>query len=88
MWCLVVVYNGLAILLVSFGRATILMPGAFTQIRHLLKPDGVFIGAVLGGDTLFELRTALQLAEQERRGGIANRVSPMIGALLFFKANK
>lgn len=30
--------------------------GAFTQIRHLLKPDGVFIGAVLGGDTLFELR--------------------------------
>ncbi|KLT43498.1 S-adenosyl-L-methionine-dependent methyltransferase [Cutaneotrichosporon oleaginosum] len=52
--------------------------GAFTQIRHLLKPDGVFIGAVLGGDTLFELRTSLQLAEQERRGGIANRVSPMI----------
>lgn len=54
--------------------------GAFTQIRHLLKPDGVFIGAVFGGDTLFELRTALQLAEQERRGGIANRVSPMISA--------
>jgi NADH dehydrogenase [ubiquinone] 1 alpha subcomplex assembly factor 5 len=52
--------------------------GAFTQIRHLLKPDGVFIGAVFGGDTLFELRTSLQLAEQERRGGIANRVSPMI----------
>ncbi|CAD6567081.1 MAG: hypothetical protein TREMPRED_003297 [Tremellales sp. Tagirdzhanova-0007] len=52
--------------------------GALTQIRHLLKPDGVFIGAVLGGDTLFELRTSIQLAEQERRGGIANRVSPMI----------
>ncbi|WWC95008.1 hypothetical protein V866_001860 [Kwoniella sp. B9012] len=52
--------------------------GALTQIRHLLKPDGVFVGAVLGGDTLFELRTSLQLAEQERRGGIANRVSPMI----------
>lgn len=33
-----------------------LTAGAFTQIRHLLKPDGVFIGAVLGGDTLFELR--------------------------------
>lgn len=30
--------------------------GALTQIRHVLKPDGVFIGAVLGGDTLFELR--------------------------------
>ncbi|EKD01704.1 hypothetical protein A1Q2_03941 [Trichosporon asahii var. asahii CBS 8904] len=54
--------------------------GAFTQAKHLLKPDGVFIAAVLGGDTLFELRTSLQLAEQERRGGIANRVSPMITA--------
>ncbi|WVR07555.1 hypothetical protein IAU60_004597 [Kwoniella sp. DSM 27419] len=52
--------------------------GSLTQIRHILKPDGVFVGAVLGGDTLFELRTSLQLAEQERRGGIANRVSPMI----------
>ncbi|WRT70107.1 uncharacterized protein IL334_007101 [Kwoniella shivajii] len=52
--------------------------GALTQIRHVLKPDGVFVGAVLGGDTLFELRTSLQLAEQERRGGISNRVSPMI----------
>ncbi|OCF38005.1 hypothetical protein I317_03966 [Kwoniella heveanensis CBS 569] len=52
--------------------------GALTQVRHVLKPDGVFVGAVLGGDTLFELRTSLQLAEQERRGGIANRVSPMI----------
>lgn len=55
--------------------------GAFTQAKHLLKPDGVFIAAVLGGDTLFELRTSLQLAEQERRGGIANRVSPMISEL-------
>ncbi|WVQ84581.1 hypothetical protein IAT38_006735 [Cryptococcus sp. DSM 104549] len=52
--------------------------GGLTQVRHLLKPDGVFVGAVLGGDTLFELRTSLQLAEQERRGGISNRVSPMI----------
>ncbi|KAK4687799.1 NADH dehydrogenase [ubiquinone] 1 alpha subcomplex assembly factor 5, partial [Tremellales sp. Uapishka_1] len=52
--------------------------GALTQIKHVLQPNGVFVGAVLGGDTLFELRTSLQLAEQERRGGIANRVSPMI----------
>lgn len=27
-----------------------------TQVRHLLRQDGVFVGAVLGGDTLFELR--------------------------------
>jgi NADH dehydrogenase [ubiquinone] 1 alpha subcomplex assembly factor 5 len=39
----------------SHKRPT-LMPGALTQMRHLLKPDGVFVGAVLGGDTLFELR--------------------------------
>lgn len=30
--------------------------GGLTQIRHVLQPDGVFIGAVLGGDSLFELR--------------------------------
>ncbi|WVO24724.1 uncharacterized protein IAS62_006094 [Cryptococcus decagattii] len=54
--------------------------GGLTQVRHLLKPDGVFVAAVFGGDTIFELRTSLQLAEQERRGGIANRVSPMISS--------
>lgn len=53
--------------------------GTLIQIRHTLKEDGVFIGALLGGDTLFELRTALQLAELEREGGISPRVSPMTG---------
>lgn len=53
------------------------LPGALVQIQRALKPDGVFIGAVCGGDTLFELRTSLQLAEQEREGGISPRVSPM-----------
>ncbi|KAG8865414.1 hypothetical protein FRB96_000304 [Tulasnella sp. 330] len=53
------------------------LPGALIQIREALKPDGVFIGALLGGDTLFELRTSLQLAETEREGGISPRVSPM-----------
>ena len=33
--------------------------GALTQVKHLLKPDGVFVGAVLGGDSLFELRYVL-----------------------------
>ncbi|KAI9300855.1 S-adenosyl-L-methionine-dependent methyltransferase, partial [Cunninghamella echinulata] len=32
------------------------LPGALIQIRKSLKPDGVFIGAMFGGDTLFELR--------------------------------
>ncbi|KAF8313404.1 S-adenosyl-L-methionine-dependent methyltransferase [Clavulina sp. PMI_390] len=53
------------------------LPGALVQIKEALKPDGVFMGAMIGGDTLFELRTALQVAEVEREGGISPRVSPM-----------
>ena len=53
------------------------LPGALIQIQRALKPDGVFIGYMLGGDTLFELRTSLMLAEQERQGGLSVRVSPM-----------
>ncbi|KAG4306242.1 hypothetical protein PORY_000230 [Pneumocystis oryctolagi] len=63
------------------------LPGFFKQISRILVPDGVFLGSMLGGDSLFELRTSLQLAEQERKGGIGARVSPMtdvqdIGSLL------
>lgn len=63
------------------------LPGALIQIRHSLVPDGPFLGTMFGGDTLFELRTSLQLAESERHGGIAPRVSPMtdvkdVGSLL------
>ncbi|PNY24117.1 NADH dehydrogenase [ubiquinone] 1 alpha subcomplex assembly factor 5 [Tolypocladium capitatum] len=63
------------------------LPGILTQINHVLKPDCPFIGAMLGGDTLFELRTSLQLAEQERRGGLSPHVSPLadvrdVGGLL------
>ncbi|KAI9610098.1 hypothetical protein H4Q26_007096 [Puccinia striiformis f. sp. tritici PST-130] len=50
-----------------------LTTGTLIQIQNSLKPDGVFIGAMFGGDTLFELRTSLQLAEQEREGGISAR---------------
>jgi hypothetical protein len=63
------------------------LPGAFSQIISCLKNDGVFIGAVFGGDTLYELRSSLQLAELERHGGIAPHISPFteirdIGSLL------
>ncbi|KAI1811013.1 S-adenosyl-L-methionine-dependent methyltransferase, partial [Poronia punctata] len=63
------------------------LPGVLGQINNILKPDCAFIGAMLGGDTLFELRTSLQLAEQERRGGISPHVSPLadtrdVGGLL------
>ncbi|KAF3688173.1 Arginine-hydroxylase NDUFAF5, mitochondrial [Channa argus] len=52
------------------------LPGALRQIHQVLKPDGVFIGAMAGGDTLYELRCSLQLAETEREGGFSPHVSP------------
>nr|CCA18665.1 conserved unknown protein putative [Albugo laibachii Nc14] len=54
------------------------LPSTFTQIRDCLKPDGAFIGAVLGGDTLQELRSAFILADQERLGGISPHISPFM----------
>jgi len=54
------------------------LPGVFREINRILKPDGVFIGAMFGGETLMELRTSLQLAEIEREGGFAPHVSPFV----------
>jgi SAM-dependent methyltransferase len=54
------------------------LPGALVQIRRALKPDGLFIGVVLGGRTLTELRQSLLAAEEEIRGGAANRISPFM----------
>lgn len=53
------------------------LPGSLVQIQKALQPDGLFLGAMFGGDTLFELRTSLQLAEVERDGGISPHISPM-----------
>jgi SAM-dependent methyltransferase len=50
--------------------------GALVQIRRALKPDGLFIGAFLGGATLTELRQCLLEAEAEISGGAHQRVSP------------
>ena len=52
------------------------LPGALIQIRKVLKPDGLFIGAMLGGETLAELRQALMEAELANEGGVSPRVSP------------
>jgi SAM-dependent methyltransferase len=54
--------------------------GALIQIRRVLKPDGLFIGAFLGGATLTELRQSLVAAESELWGGAGSRVSPFAGA--------
>lgn len=52
------------------------LPGALVQIRRALKPDGLFVGALLGGGTLSELRDAFAVAESGTRGGVSPRVSP------------
>lgn len=55
------------------------LPGALIQVRQALRPDGMFLAALLGGDTLFELRRALMDAEMEVAGGLSPRISPMAG---------
>ena len=50
--------------------------GVLIQLRRALKPDGLFVGALLGGASLTELRQALLAAESELRGGAGPRVSP------------
>ncbi|ESO91946.1 hypothetical protein LOTGIDRAFT_121553 [Lottia gigantea] len=56
------------------------LPGCFRQVQQCLKPDGAFIGSMFGGETLYELRVSLQLAEQEREGGFAAHISPFTEA--------
>jgi SAM-dependent methyltransferase len=52
------------------------LPGALLQARRALKPDGLFLGAILGGETLKELRQVLLDAELAEEGGVSPRVSP------------
>jgi SAM-dependent methyltransferase len=63
------------------------LPGVLTQIRRALKPDGLLLAAMIGGDTLTELRQSFAAAEAECEGGASPRVAPFadlrdIGALL------
>ena len=63
------------------------LPGALTQIRRSLKPGGLFLAGLLGGETLRELRESLSQAEIEVDGGLSPRVAPFAdvrdaGALL------
>jgi NADH dehydrogenase [ubiquinone] 1 alpha subcomplex assembly factor 5 len=52
------------------------LPGALAQIRRAIKPDGLLLATLFGGETLRELRTALLEAEMETSGGVAPRISP------------
>jgi SAM-dependent methyltransferase len=63
------------------------LPGVLAQIRRALKPDGLLLAAMLGGDTLTELRQSFAAAEAEMEGGVSPRVAPFadlrdVGALL------
>ena len=52
------------------------LPGALVQIRRSLKPDGLFLAAIMGGQSLQELRAVLAEAEAEITGGASPRVAP------------
>ena len=52
------------------------LPGVLIQIRRALKPDGLLLAALIGGDSLTELRSAFAAAEVEVEGGISPRVAP------------
>jgi SAM-dependent methyltransferase len=52
------------------------LPGTLIQIRRALKPDGYLLAALIGGDSLTELREAFAQAESEIEGGVSPRVSP------------
>jgi SAM-dependent methyltransferase len=63
------------------------LPGVLAQIRRALKPDGLLLAAMIGGDTLTELRQSFAAAETECDGGVSPRVAPFadlrdIGSLL------
>lgn len=63
------------------------LPGVLAQIRRALRPDGLLLAAMIGGDSLTELRQAFAAAEAECEGGVSPRVAPFadlrdIGALL------
>jgi NADH dehydrogenase [ubiquinone] 1 alpha subcomplex assembly factor 5 len=54
------------------------LPGSLIQLRRTLKPDGLFLASVFGGETLNELRTSWLAAESTLRGGVTPRVSPLL----------
>lgn len=63
------------------------LPGVLAQIRRALRPDGLLVAAMIGGDTLTELRQSFAAAESELEGGVSPRVAPFadlrdLGALL------
>jgi len=52
------------------------LPGVLAQIRRALKPDGLLLAAMIGGDSLTELRQSFAAAEAECEGGMSPHVAP------------
>lgn len=52
------------------------LPGVLVQIRRALKPDGLFLAALIGGETLMELRQSFAQAESDLEGGASPHVAP------------
>ncbi len=52
------------------------LPGTLLQIRRILQPDGLFLGTLLGGETLWQLRQVLLQAESETAAAVGPRISP------------
>ncbi len=52
------------------------LPGTLTQINRALKPDGLFMASMLGGETLHELRSVMTEAELSIKGGASPRIAP------------
>lgn len=69
-------------LVVSAGALTTVndLPGALAGIRRVLRPDGLFVAAFVGGMSLIELRTCLLEAEASITGGAGSHTAPMVEA--------
>ena len=63
------------------------LPGALIQVNRVLKPDGLFMGCLFGGETLFQLRESFMHVESAVKGGVSPRIFPFadkqqMGALM------
>lgn len=54
------------------------LPGALTLIRRALRPDGLFLAAFVGGETLARTRAAMLAGEVAVRGAAGAHVAPMV----------
>ena len=54
------------------------LPGFLIQVKQALKPDGVMLMAMIGGNSLHELREAIIVTEERLCSGYSPRISPFV----------